>query len=676
MHWKTSNPLLTRWSDEDDDIIETVRAQDEIYGEQPLFKLQTKAFSSAARIVVRNYVSSTQVTVIDADSIHYARLGYQELVNMILSPDDLANPETVRLALERRLKLPASRLQNLVNPDGDRFPDPMLRPFDHRWNPTEFEADIILVHGLGGDSRSTWTNTAGMWPIIWLLDAQVGIQSMLHQYNINDLPAANRIRVLTVSHRAAMFNIDIESDPQYIARRLVGLLFSVGVGSKPIIWLAHSLGGLIVKEILFATQNGSQRDIFNSTKGVVFFGTPHCGAPWASTLRQVNAMHDAPGLKYLDPAPAIGGEAGNATNLQVLNAFLSDTTIPFLNFSEGSMCSLPFLSLLAPLMRIIIVPDTQARIPGCVCTEPTSLAEQISLGTLPSRVHFTCLDCDHLNISRPSDRNHPTYRLTKTYVAHWLQRRTDVIDLGKRVNWEDFTRSIVDTVRMYSLVVDRITDEDRIRQLLNLSTAIAFVLRKLNINEFLIVLAFLSGAVVATGAAGAGAAVVIGGPIGAAVAVIGVVAAASLGAALVLRLGPRVRELLTNNSAVIRETVNLISAYVMPDFEEIPSNAQSEQELDATLNYLRRTAAQTICCVFLEPGQPDIILRDPRAIRAAVIKHGDRIRQAEVVVAHLSQAMNGTTTINSDEAEEEARAILTAAFIDQALHGTATHFHE
>lgn len=339
------------------------------------------------------------------------------------------------------------------------------------------------------------------------------------------------------------------------------------------------------------------------------------------------------------------------------------------------MCSPSFLSVLANLVNITVVDDAQARITGCIVVETTELEEQMGADTLPPRVHFYCPDYDHMNIAKPSNLDHPNYRLTKTYVANWLQHPTTVKKHTERINWDDFARSIVDTVRMYALVIERIADTNTIIVLTNVSGALASVLRTMSINEFLILLAFVYGTLIATAAGGIGAGAVIGGPIGIAVGASGVIAATSTGAILVSRLAPRVRTLLTDNSAAIREMVNLISAYVMPDFEDIISGAQSDQELDATLNYLRRTAAQAICCVFLEPEQPTTIMRDPNAIRSAVERHDQRILQAERVVDRLSLTMNGIITINSDEAEQAGRTILTRAFIEEALHGTATNIH-
>ena len=53
--------------------------------------------------------------------------------------------------------------------------------------------------------------------------------------------------------------------------------------SRPIVFIAHSLGGIVVKEMLrqasgFQLRHPHLYSVFNSTTGVVFFGTPHAGA--------------------------------------------------------------------------------------------------------------------------------------------------------------------------------------------------------------------------------------------------------------------------------------------------------------------------------------------------------------------------------------------------------------
>ncbi|CAF3890150.1 unnamed protein product [Rotaria sp. Silwood1] len=420
----------------------------------------------------------------------------------------------------------------------------MLQPVARIWNPTDFEADIILVHGLGGDSRTTWTNSAGDWPINWLLDSQVGIRGMLTQYGIQDLPQANKIRVLTVSHRSDMFNSDADSDPYNIATQLIRHLFHAGVGSKPIVWITHSLGGLIIKEILlFASKNEIRIDMFNSTKGVVFFGTPHCGATWASVLRHsAPSMHQSLGLRYLDPSPDTGEGAGNRLRLDTLNTFFARNNIPFLNFSEGMVWP-----QLANRFNITVVTEAQAYITGAIVANSRELGEQMALGILPPRVHIHCSDRNHLNIARPPSQNHSTYRLTRAYVANWLQRRAVTEQFDEHNNWDDFCRKIVGTVRIYALAINTIVADDTVRTLISIAGATSFAVGLMNIKEFLLVMALLSGALIISAAGVVVAGGTLAGPFGVAAAGFALASAGVTAMIYIRRLSPNVEQLLRSN---------------------------------------------------------------------------------------------------------------------------------
>lgn len=53
--------------------------------------------------------------------------------------------------------------------------------------------------------------------------------------------------------------------------------------TRPLLFIAHSLGGIVVKEMLrqsdgFLTHQTHLRSISTSTLGIIFFGTPHSGA--------------------------------------------------------------------------------------------------------------------------------------------------------------------------------------------------------------------------------------------------------------------------------------------------------------------------------------------------------------------------------------------------------------
>ncbi|KAH7459867.1 hypothetical protein FOMA001_g19853 [Fusarium oxysporum f. sp. matthiolae] len=77
---------------------------------------------------------------------------------------------------------------------------------------------------------------------------------------------------------------------------------------RPLIFVAHSLGGLICKEAILISRNNpnrSRRDFFARIKGVVFIGTPHKGS-WMADWSRI-------------PAKALGlVKSTNKTLLEVL----------------------------------------------------------------------------------------------------------------------------------------------------------------------------------------------------------------------------------------------------------------------------------------------------------------------------------------------------------------------
>lgn len=79
------------------------------------------------------------------------------------------------------------------------------------------------------------------------------------------------------------------------ASEMVPALTKAGVGAKNtnVVWLAHSMGGLIVKEALVRSaqsQDSELKQISENTKAVLFFGTPHRGSGLATMPRAAAAV--------------------------------------------------------------------------------------------------------------------------------------------------------------------------------------------------------------------------------------------------------------------------------------------------------------------------------------------------------------------------------------------------
>jgi pimeloyl-ACP methyl ester carboxylesterase len=72
---------------------------------------------------------------------------------------------------------------------------------------------------------------------------------------------------------------------------------SEGTDRNPIIWVAHSLGGIVTKRALLysndvrAHHQEDFRSVFVSTYGIIFLGTPHNGSDlafWGRTLQHMS----------------------------------------------------------------------------------------------------------------------------------------------------------------------------------------------------------------------------------------------------------------------------------------------------------------------------------------------------------------------------------------------------
>ncbi|KAK0085773.1 hypothetical protein PV326_005798 [Microctonus aethiopoides] len=74
-------------------------------------------------------------------------------------------------------------------------------------------------------------------------------------------------------------------------------LVTAGVGKRPVIWICHSMGGLLVKQMLVEEwKTGDKHNLCKNTKGIIFYSTPHRGSQVAA-LKQTTQLFVWPSIE-------------------------------------------------------------------------------------------------------------------------------------------------------------------------------------------------------------------------------------------------------------------------------------------------------------------------------------------------------------------------------------------
>ncbi|KAF2398705.1 hypothetical protein EJ06DRAFT_89082 [Trichodelitschia bisporula] len=147
----------------------------------------------------------------------------------------------------------------------------------------QVDVDIVALHGLNGHCRNTFTDpsTGKLW---------------LKDFLPRKLPNA-RIMTFGYDSRLAFSGstADLDDFALSLLNRLSDHRRTKASIDRPLIFVGHSLGGIVVKKALItAHENDSQYGhILQSCKGIVFFGTPHRGADLASRAEKIGRVPNA-----------------------------------------------------------------------------------------------------------------------------------------------------------------------------------------------------------------------------------------------------------------------------------------------------------------------------------------------------------------------------------------------
>lgn len=171
-------------------------------------------------------------------------------------------------------------------------------------------------------------------------------------------------------------------------------LLAAGVGNRPVIWVGHSMGGLLIKQILVKSQNNPEcKKLVDNTLGTVFFAVPHRGSALASMASTSYLMKSV-----LSPSQEVEELIEDSELLKTLHSnftkIMEDRKL--LCQSLGETVESEIL-INHRWTKTIIVPEKSSN-PG--------------FGT------FVNIKEDHINLCKPKNRTSEIYTIPRDFICN------------------------------------------------------------------------------------------------------------------------------------------------------------------------------------------------------------------------------------------------------------------
>jgi hypothetical protein len=180
------------------------------------------------------------------------------------------------------------------------------------------------------------------------------------------------------------------------------------VEDHPIIWIAHSLGGILVKRALMMSRNIQEkklddlRSIMISTYGIIFLGTPHTGADPAKWGLMLQRM-----VKVLMPKAIMHTE----------NQLVAD---------------------MANLFQICMVHETQqTELKGM---GKTLIVDNVSASPPLPGVKYFGIEATHSLMCKFETKNSPGWANVASNIKTWVEASSTLIELRQQKEKEDRAR--------------------------------------------------------------------------------------------------------------------------------------------------------------------------------------------------------------------------------------------
>lgn len=255
--------------------------------------------------------------------------------------------------------------------------------------------DVVFVHGLRGGPFKTWRITedksSTQSGLVEKIDQEAGKQGTFwpREWLAAEFPHA---RLFSLKYKTNLTQWSGASLPLLeVSSMLLDKLVAAGIGNRPVVFVTHSMGGLVVKQMLHQAKAENIDNLVKNTIGIVFYSCPHFGSKLADMPWRMGFV--------FRPAPTIGELRSGSPRLVELNDFIrhlhKKKQLEVLSFSETKVT--PIVEGYGGwAFRMEIVPIESAY-PG--------FGELIVLES-----------ADHINSCKPVNRTDPSYTVTLDFL--------------------------------------------------------------------------------------------------------------------------------------------------------------------------------------------------------------------------------------------------------------------
>jgi hypothetical protein len=182
------------------------------------------------------------------------------------------------------------------------------------------------------------------------------------------------------------------------ASDLVDQFKSAQITNNPVVWVCHSMGGLIAKQFMLNLHELGEHEMLNNMRAIVFLSTPHLGSKIAKTATAFS-FATFPSTEIFE--------------LSADNVYLIDMNKKFLNMLE----KLPELS---KNLKVISMLEKMPTYIGLnIYTETVSVkSANIGVGEF-----ITVENKDHLNICKPVNKQCIVYKKVIEAIQNEIEER-------------------------------------------------------------------------------------------------------------------------------------------------------------------------------------------------------------------------------------------------------------